>query len=724
MKIKILLFGLILIGLAISCDHTESPKDKRPPVVDEYHGVQVTDDYRWLENWNDPTVQAWSEAQNQRAREYLQKLPHFDEIKSRITELYTKEEVTYGRVTWNNGRFFALKYIPGRQQPLLVGLESLDSTDDDRTILDLLALDPAGSYSIDWFVPSLTGKYMAISLSRFGSEDGDVHIYDLETGNELTAEIIPHVNGGTAGGGLAWDVNDAGFYYTRYPREGERPEEDRAFYQQIYYHQLGTGSAADRYELGQGFPKIAASRMEVDENSRLVLATVQKGDSGLFSFHLRRNDGVWQQMTDFDDPIVQGFFGPDSTLYFISLKDAPRGKIIRLPLSEAPDMTRARVIVEQSAAAIVTDFYGAPTVITTDNFIYARYQLGGPSTIRSFEFDGTPVESPALLPVSSVYTLVPLAGDQILYSNASYLEPTGYYIYDPATKLSTRASISKTNPLDVSALEIKRVSATSKDGTQIPLNIIQTKGIALDGSHPVLLSGYGGFNVSIAPGFSLLDFIWIEQGGIVAEANLRGGGEFGAEWHEQGRLTHKQNVYDDFTACLDYLVENQYTTPEKLVITGGSNGGLLMGAILTQHPEKFAATVSTVGIYDMLRNELTPNGTFNIPEYGTVANPDHFQAMYAYSPYHRVKEGTDYPAVLFMTGANDPRVDPMHSRKMTARLQAATSSDRPILLRTSARTGHGGGTPFNEKVDQKTCSFAFLFHFAGVDFDAERKFDR
>ena len=263
---------------------------------------------------------------------------------------------------------------------------------------------------------------------------------------------------------------------------------------------------------------------------------------------------------------------------------------------------------------------------------------------------------------------------------------------------------------------VVREFATSNDGTKIPVNIIRLKGTKLNGSNPVLLNGYGGFNVSISPGFSALRRVWIEQGGVFAIANIRGGGEFGEDWHRAGSLTNKQNCFDDFAAAMLYLVEAGYTNPQKLAITGGSNGGLLMGAMITQHPELFKATVSSVGIYDMLRNELTPNGNFNIPEYGTVKDTDQFRALYAYSPYHHVEAGVAYPAVLFMTGANDPRVDPMHSRKMTARLQAATTSNNPILLRTSSSTGHGIGTPLNERIKEDVDEFAFLFHELGIKY--------
>jgi prolyl oligopeptidase len=253
----------------------------------------------------------------------------------------------------------------------------------------------------------------------------------------------------------------------------------------------------------------------------------------------------------------------------------------------------------------------------------------------------------------------------------------------------------------------------------VPLNIIRKKGIALNGKNPVLLGGYGGYGVSLAPRYSPLRRIWLDHGGVYAYANLRGGGEFGEKWHEDGMLTKKQNVFDDFHACIRHMIDSGYTNPDMLVIEGGSNGGLLMGAMVAQHPRDVRTVVSHVGIYDMIRVELSPNGTFNIPEFGTVKDPAHFEAMYAYSPYHRVRDAESYPAVLFLTGANDPRVDPMHSRKMTARLQAATGSDLPVLLRTSADTGHGGGTPVSEQIAQYVDVLAFIFHRLDIAFEAK-----
>jgi prolyl oligopeptidase len=350
----------------------------------------------------------------------------------------------------------------------------------------------------------------------------------------------------------------------------------------------------------------------------------------------------------------------------------------------------------------------------TSSRLYVTYQLGGPSEIRVFDLQGRRQAGPNILPVSSVGQIVAVQNDAVLYQNSSYLEPSAWYLFSPDKGTTVKTALVTESPVDFSDCQVVREFAVSKDRTRVPVNIISRKGVKLDGSNPVLLTGYGGYGISIEPDYSALRRVWIDHGGVFAQANLRGGGEFGQQWHEEGMLTNKQNVFDDFAAVMQYMIDAGYTSPEKLAIMGGSNGGLLMGAMITQHPELCRAVVSSVGIYDMLRVELTPNGEFNIPEFGTVKNLEQFRALYAYSPYHNVKNGVAYPSVLFLTGANDPRVDPMHSRKMTAHLQEATSSGRPVLLRTSSKTGHGSGTPLTEQIDRSVHYHAFLLNELGL----------
>jgi prolyl oligopeptidase len=335
--------------------------------------------------------------------------------------------------------------------------------------------------------------------------------------------------------------------------------------------------------------------------------------------------------------------------------------------------------------------------------------------VRVFDDHGRSLPAPKLPPVAAITEVVSIGEGAVLFHVATYLEPAAWYHFDPATAKSTRTALFETSPVRFDDAEVVRDFATSKDGTRVPVDIIRRKGTKLDGTNPTLLYGYGGYGVSMKPSFAgPYTRIWLDQGGVYVVANLRGGGEYGEEWHRQGNLTRKQNVFDDFIGCATYLIDHKYTSPAHLAILGGSNGGLLMGAALTQRPDLFRAVVSFVGIYDMLRVELDPNGAFNVTEFGTVKDVAEFKALYAYSPYHHVKGGTAYPAVLFLTGDNDHRVNPMESRKMTARLQAANSSDHPILLRTTSSAGHGIGTALNERIEQFSDVYAFLFDQLGV----------
>lgn len=694
------------------------PKAEINNVPEIYHGVTVDDPYRWLENRDDPAVRDWSDQQNAYARKILNNLPYAKKISERVNEIENAASINYYFLIWSGKKLFAMKNQPPLDQPLLVIMDSADRPETERIIVDPNQLDISGSTSIDWYVPSPDGKHVGVSLSVGGSEMGDVHIFETETGKEV-GEGIARVNGGTAGGDLAWLPDGSGFYYTRYPRPGERPHEDLNFYQQVWFHKIGSSITEDYYVIGKDFPRIAEIRLVMNYQSGHLLIILQYGDSGKFAHYILLPDGTIKQITTFDDKIVEIVWGANSDLYLISCQNAPRGKILRLTLADL-SLPKAQTIIPESDDTIISSFSAKSFLVATDSKLFVTYQLGGPSEIRMFGHEGTFMNKPDILPVSSIQELTPLDGDNILFRNSSYIDAPAWYLFNAATGATNKTGLFYQSPVDYTDTEVVREFATSKDGTKIPVNIIRLKGTKMDGSKPVLLNGYGGFNVSIAPGFSALRRVWIEQGGIVAIANIRGGGEFGEDWHQAGSLINKQNCFDDFAAAMQYLAEAGYTNPQKLAIMGGSNGGLLMGAMLTQHPDLFKATVSSVGIYDMLHNELTPNGNFNIPEYGTVKDADQFQALYAYSPYHHVKDGIAYPAVLLMTGANDPRVDPMHSRKMTARLQAATISNNPILLRTSSTTGHGLGTPLNERIKEDVDEFAFLFYELGIKYKAVR----
>jgi prolyl oligopeptidase len=703
-SVATLLAGAVLCVAAD--DLPPIPSTPKKPVTDEYQGVQVVDDYRWLEPSTDPQVRSWSDQQNVRTRAYLDRLPNRAAIVERLDQLNANSSTTasapsprYSSLIFRGGMLFALKIQPPKRQPYLVTLASPDDPDSARTVVDPNILDPSGSTTIDFYVPSLDGKLVAVSLSRGGTEDGTVSVFEGATGHRLP-DLVPGVNGATAGGSVAWNHDATGFWYTRYPRESERPAADLNFYQQVYFHRLGAAPSQDEYAVGKQFPRIAEVLLRSSDDGKYILARVANGDGGDFLHYMLLPDGQWHQITRFADHISQAAFGADGTLYLLSRKDAPMGKVLAL----APptfSVANAKTILTATRSSI-NDF------VQTGKHLYVRYMSGGPSKLFDLE-SGKPDKPIDIPPVSSVGQLVALNSNQLLFENESFVEPSAWYLYDPANGQVKSTAMIQTALADFSDTEVIRQTAVSKDGTRVPMTILRRKGTKMDGKNPTLLTAYGGYGISQTPSFSVRRRLWLDHGGVWVVANLRGGGELGETWHEQGRLTNKQNVFDDFIACAEFLIKAKYTNPDKLVIEGRSNGGLLMGAALTQRPDLFRAVVSYVGIYDMLRVETFPNGVFNVTEFGTVKEKDQFQSLYAYSPYHRVKDGTDYPAVLFLTGANDGRVDPMNSRKMTARLQAATHSERPVLLRTSSNSGHGVGAALNERIDQDADEFSFLF---------------
>ena len=720
-RCALFLFLLSAFALAAQTSIAPLPATPKHPVVDEYHGVKVTDNYQWLENGKSPQVVAWTQAENEHARAMLDDLPIHAEIQQFLKNLANASSPAFYDLEMRGSMLFAMNAQPHQQQDMLVTLRSPDDLASKHVVLDPAQLDPTNSTAIQFYVPSQDGSKVAVSLAQGGTESGTVHVYEVASGQALP-DVVPHVTA-IGGGSVVWKQDGSGFYYTHYPKPGERPPQDWNFYQQIYFHKLGAPATQDTYVIGKDWPRIAESGLTSSEDGKYLLATVENGDGGDYEHFLCGPDGKWTQITQFSDGVKAIAIGPDS-LYMMSRKDAPRGKILRVPLA-SPELRNAKVIVPQSSA-VIQDFRFSlagvqPSFVPTSTRLYITELIGGPTEIHIFDHDGRDLGVVPTEPVSTVTQILPLQGDEILFGNISFVDPMAWFGYDPSTKKVTVTAMRESSPVSFAGVEVVRKFATSKDGTKVPINILLRKGTKLNGQNPAVLTGYGGFGLSMTPFFDPSLVAWLDAGGVFAIGNLRGGGEFGEEWHQQGMLTHKQNVFEDFIACAEYLIKDGYTNPSKLGIEGGSNGGLLMGAVLTQRPDLFRAVVSVAGLYDMLRYETTQNGQYNVTEYGSVENPEQFKALYAYSPYHHVQDGVKYPSVLLVVGENDPRVSPWHSRKFAAALQAATTSKNPVLLISFSNAGHGGiGSAEDQRIAMDTYMLEFMYDQLAVKWVAPK----
>jgi prolyl oligopeptidase len=689
----------------------ETIQTPKAPVSSSYHGVTVTEDYRWLEDAVSGQTRSWTMAQDRRARSYLQNLPFYGAVHRRAGEVLKAESVTYGALQRAGSAYLALKDQPPKQQPFLVVLSDLDDLTDERVLVDPNEIDDSGSTTIDWYQPAPDGGLVAVSLSSHGTEDGTVHVYEMASGERIGV-TVPRVHGGTAGGSLAWAGDSSGYWCTRYPSPGERTDEELGFYQDVWYHPLGGSLEDDRRELSAVFTddRIAENFLSASPDGQWVMDRVQKGDGGEWQVFVRaQTNGDWWLVADVADKVAYAAFGPGA-LYLLSRLDAPHGKVLRLPL-------QARATVAHAARTVVPEAdVTIEELAVTDTQLWLLDMDGDLSSLRLFDLGGTPAGPVEVPPNCAVGGLTRLDGHEAAYATESFTEPRSWWRASGESAPRRTALMTETR-LDFSGFEVSREFATSPDGTRVPVTLIVPPGTPRDGTAPALLTGYGGYGISIKPRFNPSWLLWLERGGVLAVAHIRGGGEYGEEWHHAGRLAAKQNVFDDFAACARSLVESQVTTNERLAIMGGSNGGLLMGAVLTQHPGLARAVVAMVPVMDMLRVELHPNGAFNVAEYGTVENPELFLVMRAYSPYHNVQDGAAYPAVLVTAGEFDPRVDAYHAKKMAARLQAATSSGQPVLLRVEPG-GHGPGSSLDQRISELADVYAFLFDRLGINYHA------
>lgn len=684
-------------------------------VVDDYFGVSVNDPFRLFEEDAAPSVRAWTQQQNARTRSFLNDLPMREPIRERLKEVLTSiTQPTYRELTWRASKSFALKSAPDRQQPTLVGFSSDFNLSTERLILDPIAFLSDETATINWYAASYDGKHVAVSLSKNGNETGDLYILDADAGAQVD-DIIPRVMGGTAGGDAVWAANNSDLYYTRYPAPGERPQEDACFFQQVYRHALSTALEDDVYSFGEGLPRTAQIRLSADTRANRICATVQHGDSGRFAHFLKQENGAWVQLSDFDDDILQVCFGPDHSVYAVSKCHASNGCIVRL-CDENPSTGATTLVVPENEHLIPHSFYTpkSPSMLVTDSRIYLLQQSGGPMRLCAYNLEGAPLGAPAHAEIASLSGITHCGGDNLIFMQETFVTPGEWRRFDARAETTSRLPISADPSVDFSDIDVRREIAVSTDGVKVPVTLLIPKSASNNGAAPLLAYGYGGFGLSLTPQFKPQLRALFDHGFVYAAVNLRGGGEFGEAWREGGRLTHKQNVFDDFASVIRRLVERKYVAPDRIAITGASNGGLLMGATMVQNPKLAQAVVSHVGIYDMLRMELSANGAFTAPEYGSVKKRDEFEALYAYSPYHNIRDGETYPPILLMTGENDTRVAPMQSKKFAARLQQAQDGDPPVYLLTDPAAGHGTGEPLNARIEKLADEYAFILNCLNI----------
>ncbi len=680
------------------------------PVIDIFHGTKVLDNYRWLEDGTSPETQKWVAEEMAYTHALLDPLPGREAIHQRLTELLSIGSIGVPQIA---GRHYFYTRREGMQnQPILYVREKTSDGADgpERVLVDANRLATDGTVALDWFEPSQNGHYVAYGTSAGGSEMSTLHVIETKTGI-----VLPDTIERTRAASIAWLPDNSGFYYTRYPEKGDVPAGQEMYNRHVFFHLLGSPVDSDDKIFGEGRDAEDWPNVHISNDGRWLLIDVEQGwtKSELFLMDLKK-DTPPTRVTTGKDFLYRGEVY-DGKVYITTNEDAPRYRVF---VTDAGDYHREawKEIIPQSDAVLQgTAVFGGK--------LFAQYEQNASSQLKIFDLDGKKLADLALPAIGTVFG----AGgrwnhDEIFYGFQSFTFAPSIYRYDlkdGSTKLWAKVDAPSIDP---SAYEVAQEWFKSKDGTRVPMFIVHKKGLAgvtnKTGKNPTLLTGYGGFNVSLTPTFSRTAYLWMEHGGIYAVANLRGGGEFGEDWHRAGMLEKKQNVFDDMIAAAEHLIAEKYTDAKHLAIQGGSNGGLLMGAMITQRPDLFRAVVCQVPLLDMIHYQDFQIAKLWIPEYGTAENRDQFKWLYAYSPYHHVKEGVEYPAILFMTADTDTRVDPMHAKKMAAEMQAearnGSSHTRPILLRIESKAGHGAGKPVTKQIEEFTDVYSFLFWQLGV----------
>jgi prolyl oligopeptidase len=678
------------------------PTTMQHDVTETFFGNVVHDPYRWLEDAGAPAVKQWIAAQNAHTEKVMDGFKDAKALAKRVGDLALTSTQQFDPEIVG-GTLFYMRQTPPQPQAVLVAQAWPNG--NARVLVDPNAAQ--GSIAITGYWPSPDGKYVAYGTAEGGNEETTIRFIDVATGKTLT-DALPHAGGGTTPQALVWDAEDGkGVTYVRLP--SGVPADQSQFNAALYHHALGNDAKGDALEFGKGLSKVAEYTLLGSADGRHAAALVHAGDGAPDAVYLRNGNGPWEQALGTEanvraaSEVNQGAAWQGDRLLVIAYQNAPRGKLLALDANG-----KSTLLVPQGEWAMhsVAPIKGG----------FLITEVRGPDwRVRQYSGVGKFVRTVALpgsgIGVGTIASSADSARALITYSG--WTIPSRWAQYDGAT--GALKTVFEVKPAaDYSKVVTYRLDATSKDGTKVPVTVIAMKGVTPNGTRPTILYGYGGFGITTAPRFLGSNLAWLERGGVYAVANIRGGGEFGEGWHADGMLGTKQNVFDDFYAAAQALIAKRWTDPAHLGILGGSNGGLLMGAALTQHPSEYRAVVSLVGIYDMLRVELWPNGQYNISEYGTVTKKPDFEWLRAYSPLQNVKPHTAYPAVLLITGVNDPRVAPWQSRKFAAALQAANTSENPVLLLTRMNEGHGVTASFSQRVGNAAAAMAFLAQELGL----------
>ncbi|MCE0497812.1 MAG: prolyl oligopeptidase family serine peptidase [Methylacidiphilales bacterium] len=687
------------------------------PVTDTYFGQTVTDPYRWLEKLKSPEVQAWMKAQNDYTRDYLAHLPDRDALVKRIEDL-DSASTRVGSVEHLGSRYFYLKLTPQDQTPKLYVRDGLDGAErllaDPQVVGGPQVIDGVKQrYTISDFYPSWDGSMVAVEIAAGGSEEGTLRLLDAATG-KLLPDSIDRIWGAS----VSWDPSGKFFYYVRLKKlaPGETPN-DKELDSTACLHRLGDGSEKDTVVLsrlttpGLGLVPTDQPCVAIEPGSSYAIGIISHGVRNEATLALSPAGAVaqdapqWKKFVDVDDDVtdlaVQGH-----EIWLLTHKDAPHFKVVHLDLDH-PDIAQADLAVPASDLVL-------KGVTCARDALYVDAAQGGVSHILRLPY-GQKTATPITLPFagSAGGLSANIEQDGVLMRLSGWTHAPQWYAYDPATGNIADTNLEPLNPADFSGITSEEVTAPGADGTPIPLSIIYRKDLVLNGKNPCLLEGYGAYGISIEPGFDATRLALLEKGIVVAFAHVRGGGENGEDWHLAGQKQTKQNTISDFISCAQYLIDKGYTSPAYLAGRGTSAGGITIGGALTQRPDLFTLAICNVGVMDILRFESEPNGPSNTPEFGTIKDPDGFKALYRMDAYQHVKDGTAYPAVLLITGANDPRVSPWHLLKMAARLQAATSGKKPILLRIDSDAGHGIGSSKTQRDLILADQTALLLSLAG-----------